>query len=92
MTDLRAILPAVLAYAEMFNTRIYAMFVLRASGQGFFVAKDAPHRDWRRAIHLAFGRPVSELFGTFLEKKNKVRAASSQIHQKRLTLLQLRYL
>jgi hypothetical protein len=68
------------------------MLIFRATSCSPSVAKDAPHRGWRRVLHLAFGRSVPELFGTFHEKKNKVRAPSSQIHQEWLTLLQLRHL
>jgi hypothetical protein len=71
---------------------LYAMLILRNSGQGFLFVKDAPHRGWRRALHPVFGRPVPELCGTSLEKRNKVRAPSSQIHQEWPTLLQLCYL
>jgi hypothetical protein len=93
MTDLRAILPGVLAYADMFNksacTRcLYSAPAARASlcqrRAAPRLASRSPPRLWP---------PVPELFnGTVLEKKNKVRAPSSQIYHEWLTLLQLRYL
>jgi hypothetical protein len=66
------------------------MLIFRTSGQGFFVAEDAPHRGWRRVLQPAFGRPVPRaLSRAFLERKNKVRAPSSQTHREWLNLLQL---
>jgi hypothetical protein len=88
--DLRAILPAVLAYADMFKKGAFMRWLFTAPAARAFSSPKTRRTEAapRRPPRLPLAQ-ILKLFSTFLKKANEVRAPSSQNHQPWLTRRQL---